>query len=201
MHIKPNLFAHKAPLPQLPTRVSGTEEEEKIQAIVSYTTTLELLSKTVNPNSYLLDIGTGSGYYTACLAHLVGSSGHVVSIDKRKDNLVEAKENIKASYPELLERISFIEADALKFNYEKQFDAIHSGVAVPFVPPNWLSLLTIGGGMTLPLIIHKKGIQESKLQQTPQQTLYYITKNPDGKCKLIQLYDVDYVVIEQDNKI
>ena len=40
---------------------------------------LELLD--VRSGDWVLEIGTGSGYHAALLAHIVGSSGRVVTID------------------------------------------------------------------------------------------------------------------------
>merc|ERR1712112_302606 len=42
---------------------------------------LELLKDHLKPGCRALDVGSGSGYLTACMAHMVGEQGLVVGID------------------------------------------------------------------------------------------------------------------------
>ena len=50
----------------------------------------------------LLDVGSGSGYLTACLARLAGESGKVVGLETVPQLVNDSKENINRDCPEFL---------------------------------------------------------------------------------------------------
>lgn len=45
---------------------------------------LELLRDQLHPGARVLDVGSGSGYLAACMALMVGPTGHVVGIEHIK---------------------------------------------------------------------------------------------------------------------
>jgi len=49
-----------------------------------------------------LDIGSGSGYLTACMAIMVGENGKAVGIDHIPELVKNSIENVKKDNPELL---------------------------------------------------------------------------------------------------
>lgn len=57
-----------------------------------------------------MDVGSGSGYLTACMAFMVGETGRVIGIDHIPELVSLATKNIKQDNPELLssERIKLI---------------------------------------------------------------------------------------------
>lgn len=57
-----------------------------------------------------MDVGSGSGYLTACMAIMVGETGRVVGIEHISELVTLATKNIKADNPSLLssERIKLI---------------------------------------------------------------------------------------------
>jgi protein-L-isoaspartate(D-aspartate) O-methyltransferase len=87
----------------------------------------------------VLEIGTGSGYGTACLARL---AREVVSIDRHADFIDAARERTAALG---LSNIRFEVADALAWRSDRRFDAICVNGAVDTIPPRFLELLKPGG--------------------------------------------------------
>lgn len=49
-----------------------------------------------------LDIGSGSGYLTACMAIMLGENGKAVGIDHIPELVEKSLENVKKDNPELL---------------------------------------------------------------------------------------------------
>lgn len=62
----------------------------------------------IKPGSTILDIGSGSGYMTACLAEAIGKEGKIYSIDHIGELSDFAQSNIQKNNKELLERIVFL---------------------------------------------------------------------------------------------
>merc|ERR1712013_649494 len=56
---------------------------------------LELLKDHLRPGCSALDVGSGSGYLTACMAVMVGETGSVVGIDHVPDLVEESKQNLR----------------------------------------------------------------------------------------------------------
>ena len=87
----------------------------------------------LQPNDEVLEIGTGTGYITACLASLCRS---LVSVDLHADFIADAKERLTALD---LNNVRYEQADALAFDPGQQFDAIAVTGAVTEVPPSFLN--------------------------------------------------------------
>ena len=93
----------------------------------------------LQPNDEVLEIGTGTGFITACLARLCRS---LVTVDLHADFIAAAKIRLA----ELdLNNVRFEQADALAFDPGQQFDAIAVTGAVTEVPPSFLNWLRPGG--------------------------------------------------------
>jgi protein-L-isoaspartate(D-aspartate) O-methyltransferase len=89
----------------------------------------------------ILEIGSGSGYITACLASL---GEQVLSLDTSHEALNLARQNI-ASYD--FANVEFEEASAFNCKYDQAFDVIAVGGTVRKVPENLKQALSIGGRM------------------------------------------------------
>ena len=87
----------------------------------------------------VLEIGTGSGYLTACLAHL---AREVVSIERHADLAEAARARLAAQG---IGNARIDTADALSWDNAQQFDAICVGAAVESLPPRFLEWLKPGG--------------------------------------------------------
>ena len=87
----------------------------------------------------VLEIGTGSGYVTACLSKLARD---VVSIERQAD-LADAAGARLASLGIVNARIEV--ADALAWTTERRFDAICVNAAVDTIPERFVQMLKPGG--------------------------------------------------------
>ena len=74
------------------------------------------------PGAHILEIGAGSGYNAALLAHLVGKTGKVVSLDIDEDLVVEARDHLAAAG---YSQVEVVQADgALGWPVERAYDGI-----------------------------------------------------------------------------
>ncbi|KAJ8291124.1 hypothetical protein GJAV_G00021660 [Gymnothorax javanicus] len=115
---------------------------------------LEVLSDKLTEGASVLDVGSGSGYLTACFARMVGPTGRVVGIEHIDELVQGSLRNIRADDPELLtsERIKIVAGDGrLGFPEGAPYDAIHVGAAAPLPPKALLAQLKPGGRLVLPV--------------------------------------------------
>ena len=116
----------------------------------------------LQPNDEVLEIGTGTGFITACLASLCRS---MVTVDLHADFIAHAKDRLAALD---LNNVRYEQADALAFNPGQQFDAIAVTSAVTDVPQAFLDWLRPGGRL---FIIHG---------QSPAQEAVCLTRSAQG---------------------
>nr|KAG5694593.1 hypothetical protein BaRGS_015006 [Batillaria attramentaria] len=101
---------------------------------------LELLSPNISTRvATALDVGSGSGYLTACMALLVGETGKAVGIDHVDELVQDSIVNVKkaALTAQLLEKgqLKFVMGDGrLGYAMDGPYDAIHVGAAAPTLP-------------------------------------------------------------------
>ena len=100
-----------------------------------------LQSLLIDADDMILEIGSGSGYISACLAKL---GKQVLSLDNNHEALNLARKNI-ADYG--LTNIEFEDANAFDCKYDQAFDVIAVGGSVGKVPENLKQALSIGGRM------------------------------------------------------
>ncbi len=94
---------------------------------------------------HVVHIGTGTGYYTAILAYLTGSSGRVTGIEYEPELAARAKANF-ASYP----NVEIIEGDGTLVSFD-QADVIYVNAGCTRPAQNWLDRLADGGRLILPM--------------------------------------------------
>ena len=116
----------------------------------------------LQPNDEVLEIGTGTGFITACLASLCRS---LVTVDLHADFIANAKNRLAALD---LNNVRYEQADVLAFNPDQQFDAIAVTGAVTDVPQVFLDWLRPGGRL---FIIHG---------QSPAQEAVCLTRSAQG---------------------
>ena len=93
----------------------------------------------LQPTDCVLEIGTGGGYLTACLAQLARD---VVSIDIHADFVERAQARFRATG---LTNIRVELADALDFQPQRKFDAVAITGAMAALPVDFLDWLKPGG--------------------------------------------------------
>lgn len=94
---------------------------------------------------HVVHIGTGTGYYTALLAHLAGPTGRVTGIEYDPELAARARANL-APYP----NIEIIEADGTLASFDPA-DVIYVNAGCTGPAARWLDGLADGGRLILPL--------------------------------------------------
>ena len=95
----------------------------------------------LGPGDDVLEIGTGSGFLTACLARL---AREVVSIELHADLADGARAQLAA---QSISNATVITADALAYRTERRFSAVCVTGAVAAIPAHFLDWLQPGGRM------------------------------------------------------
>jgi protein-L-isoaspartate(D-aspartate) O-methyltransferase len=98
----------------------------------------------LEPGDRVLHVGAGFGYYTALIAHTVGSGGHVVAIEVDESLAAGAARNLSA-----LSWVDVERGDASAVG--GPFDAILINAGVTHPQEAWLDALRERGRMVLPL--------------------------------------------------
>jgi protein-L-isoaspartate(D-aspartate) O-methyltransferase len=110
----------------------------------------------VRPGQRVLEIGAGTGYNAALLAHLAGPSGHVTTVDLDEDIVAEAREHLAAAGGGPVE---VVQADGgLGWAPGAPYDRIILTVGAPDIMPGWATQLAAGGRLVLPLSL-RAGLQ------------------------------------------
>jgi len=154
-----------------------------ISAPHMHVTCLELLNEHLKPGSKVLDIGSGSGYLTACMGVMVRPKGLVVGIEHIPGLARQSIENIEKSQKDLLDEgvVRIVIGDGRKgFPEEAPFDAIHVGAAAGTAPRVLLDQLAPGGRMLIP-------------EGTMEQELVQYDKAEDGTISKRHITFVRYV--------
>jgi protein-L-isoaspartate(D-aspartate) O-methyltransferase len=139
----------------------------------------ESLFTYLQPGARVLDIGSGSGYLTAVLAHLVGPSGVVIGIDHIQPLVDVANANMakSASGRQMLEsgQVRFVKGDGRRgYKEGAPYDATehHAELTEQLKAP---------GRLFVP-------VEEGHLQH-----IYVVEKKEDGSVERKKLYGVQYV--------
>jgi len=124
----------------------------------------------LTPASRVLEIGTGSGYQTAILAHLVE---HVCSVERIKGLQWQAKRRLKQLD---LHNVSTRHGDGwLGWPSRGPFDAIIVTAAPPEIPTALMSQLDEGGIMVLPV-----GEEQQVLQRIRRKGDEFLIENVEA---------------------
>jgi protein-L-isoaspartate(D-aspartate) O-methyltransferase len=113
---------------------------------------LELLD--MRPGQRVLEIGAGTGYNAALMAHIVGSGGDVTTVDVDPEIVERARRALR----ETGYRASVRDGDGRAgFPRGAPFDRVIVTACADEIAPAWLDQLTEGGRLELPLQLDPDG--------------------------------------------
>ena|SRR3989344_1968525 len=120
----------------------------------------------VQPGQRVLDVGSGSGWTTALLAHIVGRQGHIYSVERIPELVQFGRNNCNKLK---LKNVEFFEAGP-EYGLPElaPFDRILVSASADEFPDELLDQLKIGGKMVIPI----------------RDTIYEVTKLEGGKTKV-----------------
>lgn len=126
-----------------------------ISAPHMHATCLQLLEDNLQPGMRALDVGSGTGYLTACFALMVGPQGRAVGVEHIPELVASSIQNLeKSSVASLLKEGSlsvYVGDGRLGWPEFAPYDAIHVGAAAPEIPQPLLDQLKPGGRMVIPV--------------------------------------------------
>ncbi|XP_039064529.1 protein-L-isoaspartate O-methyltransferase 1-like isoform X2 [Hibiscus syriacus] len=155
-----------------------------ISAPHMHATCLQLLEENLQPGVHALDVGSGTGYLTACFALMVGPQGRAVGVEHIPELVASSIQTIEksAAAPLLKEGSLSLHASDGRQGWPEcaPYDAIHVGAAAPEIPQPLLDQLKPGGRMVIPV-------------GNMFQDLKVVDKNLDGSISIRSETSVRYV--------
>jgi protein-L-isoaspartate(D-aspartate) O-methyltransferase len=105
----------------------------------------------LQPGHRVLEIGAGTGYNAALMAHIVGDMGQVVTVDLDEDLVASAREHLSAAG---FSRVQVVRGDGgLGYPADAPYDRIILTVGAADILPAWHEQLKPEGRLVLPLSI------------------------------------------------
>ncbi|XP_030376093.1 protein-L-isoaspartate(D-aspartate) O-methyltransferase [Scaptodrosophila lebanonensis] len=151
---------------------------------------LEYLRDHLKPGAHVLDVGSGSGYLTACFYRYIQAKGdnpdtRIVGIEHQAALVQMSKSNLNADDSSMLDsgKLIIVEGDGRKgFSAHAPYDAIHVGAAAPETPTELINQLANGGRLIVP--VGPEG---------GSQYMQQYDKDGNGKVNMTRLMGVMYV--------
>jgi protein-L-isoaspartate(D-aspartate) O-methyltransferase len=136
----------------------------------------------LTPGQRVLEIGAGTGYNAALMKHIVGPSGHVVSVDIESDLVVAARDHLaSAGYPD----VTVVAADgAAGYPPDAPYDRVIATVGVSDLAPAWLSQLAPDGRIVVPLDLRGTQVAAAFERQGPDGSWRSVSLAPCGFMRL-----------------
>lgn len=153
---------------------------------------LEYLKDHLVQGCSALDIGSGSGYLTLCMAEMMDYQGKVIGIDHIPELVGQSIRNINLCKPGTFQSrvIEIIEADG-RTGYQKYapYKAIHVGAASENVPKALIDQLADGGRMVIPIGAQRRS-----------QKILIIDKSLQGQITSQEALSVSYIPLTDKSR-
>ena len=104
----------------------------------------------VEPGQRVLDVGSGSGWSTALLAHLTGGSGEVLGVELESDLVRFGSDNLSATHQPWAS-IHQAEPGVLGLPDKAPYDRILVSAEPRSLPEELVEQLAVGGRMVIPV--------------------------------------------------
>ena len=127
----------------------------------------------IKDSDTILEVGSGSGYITACLASL---GKQVLSVDINEENLDFARQNVAKAG---ISNVDFKLADGLSSEYQESYDVIAVTGSVTVIPDNLKQALNHDGRMF---------VVEGR---SPVMQALLITRIDDTEWTTLSLFETD----------
>jgi protein-L-isoaspartate(D-aspartate) O-methyltransferase len=125
----------------------------------------------LEPSDEVLEVGTGSGYLTACLARL---GSHVTSVDIFPDFVASAQARLAALD---VRNVDATAADGLTLAFANRFDAIAVTGSVPTLTEHFIRMLKPRGRLFI--VVGRAPVMEARL----------VTMLPGGQWAQADLFE------------
>ncbi|CAF1469442.1 unnamed protein product [Adineta ricciae] len=152
---------------------------------------LEMLEDKLVPGARVLDVGSGSGYLTACMARLVQPGGKVVGIEHIPELVQLAIKNISKNGRSLFDdgALEIVTGDGrLGYPQDGPYDAIHVGAAAPSRPNELIDQLKPGGRLVVPvgvgsqkLMIYERSADGHQVSECDKLSVSYVPLTDKAK--------------------
>ncbi len=135
------------------------------------------------PLDRVLEIGTGSGFLTACLAAL---SESVVSVEIHEDLSAQARTRLA---DQGIKNVELRIGDGLALDLKTEFDVIAVTGSVPELDERWIKLLSPGGRLFV--VVGRAPVMEALL----------ITRQPSGAATREVLFETVLPALENTSQL
>ena len=152
---------------------------------------LQALENYLIEGSNVLDVGSGSGYFTVAMSKMMNDKGCVVGIEHMKELYDLGKENISKNHKDLIDnkKIELILGDGrLGYKAKAPYKCIHVGAGSEQIPKELFDQLEIGGRLLIPL------------GPSGNQYIHFIDKTSDTTYNDTKGWSVCYVPLTSRQK-
>ena len=152
---------------------------------------LQALENYLIEGSNVLDVGSGSGYFTVAMSKMMNDKGCVVGIEHMKELYDLGKENISKNHKDLIDnkKIELILGDGRQgYKAKAPYKCIHVGAGSEQIPTELFNQLEIGGRLLIPL------------GPSGNQFIHFIDKTSETTYKDTKGWSVCYVPLTSRQK-
>ena len=152
---------------------------------------LQALENYLIEGSNVLDVGSGSGYFTVAMSKMMNDKGCVVGIEHMKELYDLGKENISKNHKDLIDnkKIELILGDGRQgYKAKAPYKCIHVGAGSEQMPTELFNQLEIGGRLLIPL------------GPSGNQYIHFIDKTSETTYKDTKGWSVCYVPLTSRQK-